>query len=156
MPGAAELRAAVPADAGELYVLQLACWVQEMHDNPGVAIPALHETFDDLRAWLPEWTVLVAHREGRLVGAARARLEGEAWDIGRLMVAPDLQGQGLGRALLDEIERLAPSTATTYSLFTGAGSRRNQRMYQRAGYRLRGEIEPGVVLLTKRRAGRPR
>ncbi len=144
--------AAVPADAGELYTLQLACWVQEMHDNPGVEIPALHETYDDLRAWLPEWTVLVLRREGRLIGAARARREGDAWDIGRLMVVPDLQGQGLGRFLLAEIERAAPDDVTTYSLFTGAGSLRNQRMYKRAGYRLRGELEPGVVVLTKPRS----
>ena len=95
---------AVPADAGELFALQRACWVQEMHDNPGVEIPALHETLDDLRAWLPSWTVLVLRREGRLVGAARARREDDAWDIGRLMVAPDLQGQGLGRFLLAGIE----------------------------------------------------
>jgi len=151
VPGGGELRAAVPADAGELYVLQLACWVQEMHDNPGVEIPALHETLDDLRAWLPDWTVLVLRREGRLVGAARARREGEAWDVGRLMVAPDLRGQGLGRFLLAEIERAAPADVTSYSLFTGAGSARNQRMYKRAGYRLRGEMEPGVVVLTKPR-----
>ena len=151
VPGGGELRPVVPADAGELFTLQLACWVQEMHDNPGVEIPALNETYDDLRAWLPEWTVLVLRREGRLIGAARARREGDAWDIGRLMVVPDLQGQGLGRLLLAEIERAAPDDVTTYSLFTGAGSLRNQRMYKRAGYRLRGELEPGVVVLTKPR-----
>jgi tRNA (guanine37-N1)-methyltransferase len=151
VPGGGELRAAVAADAGELYTLQLACWVQEMHDNPGVRIPALHETLDELRAWLPEWTVLVLRRGGRLVGAARARRDGDAWDIGRLMVAPDLRGEGLGRFLLAETEALAPPGLATYSLFTGAGSLRNQRMYKRAGYRLRGEIEPGVVLLTKQR-----
>jgi tRNA (guanine37-N1)-methyltransferase len=151
VPGDGELTAAVPGDAAELYVLQLACWVQEMHDNPGVEIPALNETIDDLLAWLPDWTVLVLRRAGRLVGAARARRDGDAWDIGRLMVAPDLQGQGLGRFLLTEIEAVAPADVTSYSLFTGAGSQRNQRMYKRAGYRLRGEIEPGVVLLTKPR-----
>ncbi|HWM75426.1 MAG TPA: tRNA (guanosine(37)-N1)-methyltransferase TrmD, partial [Nocardioides sp.] len=86
VPGGGELRRAVPADAAELYTLQLACWVQEQHDNPGIEIPALHETFDDLRAWLPEWTVLVLRRAGRLVGAARARREDDAWDVGRLMV----------------------------------------------------------------------
>jgi len=151
VPGGGELRPVVPADAGELFTLQLACWVQEMHDNPGVEIPALNETYDDLRAWLPEWTVLVLRREGRLIGAARARREGDAWDIGRLMVVPDLQGQGLGRFLLAEIERVAPDDVASYSLFTGAGSLRNQRMYKRAGYRLRGELEPGVVVLTKPR-----
>jgi len=145
-----EVRAAEPADAGELYVLQLACWVAEQHDNPGVRIPALHETYDDLRAWLARDTVLVARSAGRLVGAVRASLDGEAWEVGRLMVAPDLAGRGLGRALLERIEALAPATATTYALFTGAGSLRNQRIYKKAGYRLRGEIAPGVVRMTKR------
>jgi tRNA (guanine37-N1)-methyltransferase len=139
-----------PADAGELYVLQRACWVQEQHDNPGVRIPALHETYDDLRAWIERDTVLVARSAGRLVGAVRASLDGEAWEIGRLMVAPDVAGRGLGRTLLERIEALAPEVATTYALFTGAGSASNQRMYKRAGYRLRGEIEPGVVRMTKR------
>jgi tRNA (guanine37-N1)-methyltransferase len=149
-PGNLEIRLVQPADAGELYVLQRACWVQEMHDNPGVRIPALHETYDDLRDWIARDTVLVARSAGRLVGAVRASLDGEAWDIGRLMVAPDLAGRGLGRTLLERIEALAPDAATTYALFTGAGSARNQRMYKKAGYRLRGEIEPGVVRMTKR------
>ncbi|GAB6987381.1 tRNA (guanosine(37)-N1)-methyltransferase TrmD [Nocardioides pyridinolyticus] len=145
-----EIRPLEPADAGELYVLQRACWVQEMHDNPGVRIPALHESYDELRAWTARDTVLVARSAGRLVGAVRASLRGEEWDIGRLMVAPDLAGRGLGRTLLERIEALAPEAATTYVLFTGAGSARNQRMYKKAGYRLRGEIEPGVVRMTKR------
>lgn len=146
-----EIRLVQPADAGELFVLQRACWVQEQHDNPGVTIPALHETYDDLRAWITRDTVLVARSAGRLVGAVRASLDGDAWEVGRLMVAPDVSGRGLGRSLLEQIEALAPASATTYSLFTGAGSLRNQRMYKRAGYRLRGEIAPGVVRMTKPR-----
>lgn len=144
-----ELRAAEPADAAELYVLQLACWVQEMHANPGVRIPALHESLDDLRSWLARDTVVVARAAGRLVGAVRASLDGDAWEVGRLMVAPDLAGRGLGRTLLTRIEELVPPEATTYALFTGAGSSRNQRMYKKAGYRLRGEVEPGTVRMTK-------
>jgi tRNA (guanine37-N1)-methyltransferase len=145
-----EIRPAQLADSGELLVLQLACWVAEQHDNPGVRIPALHETHDDMRAWLARDRVLVARSAGRLVGAVRASLDGESWEIGRLMVAPDLAGRGLGQALLERIEALAPAAATTYALFTGAGSTRNQRIYKKAGYRLRGEIAPGVVRMTKR------
>jgi tRNA (guanine37-N1)-methyltransferase len=144
-----EVRLVVPADAGELFVLQRACWVQEMHDNPGVRIPPLHESYDELRSWIARDTVLVARSAGRLVGAVRASLDGESWEIGRLMVAPDLAGRGLGRTLLERIEALAPDGATTYGLFTGAGSARNQRIYKKAGYRLRGEVAPGVVRLTK-------
>jgi tRNA (guanine37-N1)-methyltransferase len=155
-----EVRPAVRADAGEILTLQRACWVQEALDNDMLAIPALHESYDDVVAWMGEWTTLVARSAGRLVGAARGRVEpraeGDAWDIGRLMVAPDLQGRGLGRRLLEAIEAQAPAGAATYLLFTGARSARNQRMYKKAGYSLRGEQPrvPGAVLLTKPRRRR--
>jgi tRNA (guanine37-N1)-methyltransferase len=150
-----EVRLVEPADAGELFTLQRACWVQELQDNPGVPIPALEETFEDLHGWVRTDTVLVVRSAGRLVGAVRARLAeravGHVWDIGRLMVAPDLQGRGLGRDLRVGIEALAPESAVGFELFTGAGSTRNQKIYKKAGYRLRGEVEPGVVLFTKKR-----
>ncbi|WP_295657228.1 tRNA (guanosine(37)-N1)-methyltransferase TrmD [uncultured Nocardioides sp.] len=151
VPGGGELRHAVPADVGELYTLQLCCWVQEQHANPGVRIPALHESLEDMRRSLEEWTWLVLRRGGRLVAAARGRIEDDTWDVGRLMVAPDLQGQGLGRFMLAEIESVAPPAVTAYTLFTGAQSLDNIRMYKRAGYRLRGEGPPGAVRLAKPR-----
>jgi tRNA (guanine37-N1)-methyltransferase len=149
-----EVRLATPADAGELLTLQRACWMQEQQANPDVEIPALHESLDDVRAWLGEWTVLVVRRAGRLVGAARARPGADGrWDIGRLMVAPDLQGAGLGRRLLTAVEEAAPAEATAYELFTGARSDRNLRMYRKAGYRLRRDLPAphGAVLLVKQR-----
>jgi tRNA (guanine37-N1)-methyltransferase len=146
-----EVRRAVPSDAGEVLTLQRACWVTEQQDNPGVDIPALTETLDDVARWLGEGSVLVARADGRLVGAVRAALHGQEWHIGRLMVAPDLWGRGLGRRLLTLIEEDAPPAATTYALFTGARSLRNQRTYKRAGYCLGGAAPTGAVALTKRR-----
>jgi tRNA (guanine37-N1)-methyltransferase len=149
------VRAVQPSDAGELLTLQRACWVQEQQANPGLEIDALTEGYDDVRAWIRDGTVLVAHVAGRLVGAVRGRQheppENTVWDIGRLMVAPDCQGRGLGRMLLERIEAAAPPEVSDFELFTGAGSTRNQKMYRKAGYRLRGEVRPRVVRLTKRR-----
>ncbi len=150
------IQRAVPGDAGELMTLQRACWVQEALANPGVHIPALHESLDDIRAWMGEWDTYVVRRAGRLVAAVRGRLEGpdrDTWDIGRIMVAPDLQGEGLGRALLEHIQEAAPAAATSYVLFTGAGSERNLKMYRKAGYRLRSDLStpPGAVVLSKPR-----
>ena len=62
------------------------------------------------------------------------------WDIGRVMVAPDLQGRGLGRALLEHIQAVAPAAAASYSLFTGARSEDNLRMYKKAGFSLRRDL----------------
>jgi tRNA (guanine37-N1)-methyltransferase len=149
-----EIRPATRADAGELFTLTRACWLQELWANPGVVIPALEESFDDSLRGLDEWTTLVVLAGGRIVGSARGRPEGPdgaVWDVGRVMVAPDLQGRGLGRHLLALIEDAAPAEVTTYSLFTGAGSVDNIRMYKRAGYRLRGPAPgaAGAVVMTK-------
>ncbi len=150
--------AATRADAGELFTLQRACWLQEAIANDSVSgIPALHESLDDVVAWIESWTTFVVRSSGRLVGAARGRLEGppgdQAWSLGRIMVAPDLQGRGLGRQLLEHIQNVAPPAATSYVLFTGHQSQGNIAMYRKAGFRLRPDLEapPLAVVLTKRR-----
>jgi len=143
---------ATRGDAAELFTLQRACWVQEALANDSLDIPALHESLADLEESIDTWDTYVVRSAGRLVGAVRGRLDADAWDIGRLMVAPDLQGRGLGRVLLEHIQAVAPAEASTYSLFTGAASARNQRLYKKAGFRLRPELAPapGVVVMTKR------
>ena len=146
---------AVRGDAGELLTLQRACWVQEALANDMLDIPALHESLADVEASLDDWAYFVVRSAGRLVGAVRGRLEGDHWDIGRVMVAPDLQGRGLGRALLEHIQGVAPAEASSYVLFTGANSSDNQRMYKKAGFSLRKDLPapPGAVILTKRAPG---
>ncbi len=150
------VRTATPGDAGELLTLQLACWVAEAFSNDTLDIPPLREDLDDVRAWLGTWTTFVVHAGERLVGAVRGRLEGDTWDIGRLMVAHDLRGLGIGRRLLEEIEAAAPPGTARLALFSGAGSERNLRMYKRAGYRRDREqpADPGVVRLSRPVRGR--
>ncbi|MGC4109111.1 MAG: GNAT family N-acetyltransferase [Nocardioides sp.] len=149
------VRPATRADAGELFTLTRACWLQELWANPGVVIPALEESYEDAVRGLDEWTTFVAVAGGRIVGATRGRLghDGTTWHVGRVMAAPDLQGRGLGRYLLGLVEEAAPEAATTYELWTGANSVDNLRMYKKAGYRLRGPApgDVGAVVLTKPR-----
>jgi GNAT superfamily N-acetyltransferase len=148
------------SDLAELVVLQRCCWVQEAIINQTLEVPALHETFDEVAAWAQSWTCLVTRLDHRLVAAVRGRVEGTQWQVGRLMVAPDLPGRGIGSALLSEIERLAPTSVTTYIVFTGGASERNIGFYERAGYTLSPSLDPpvpghirGAVCLTKRRSG---
>jgi len=134
LPGAA-LRPATSADAAELLVLQRCCWVQEALLNDTLAHPALSETLDEVRESIESWDSWVVRHGPRLIGAVRARTVGDGWEIGRLMVAPDLVGRGLGRFLLAHAEQQAPPEAKQFVLFTGARSERNIALYERAGYR---------------------
>jgi tRNA (guanine37-N1)-methyltransferase len=147
----AEVRTATPSDAGELLTLQLACWVREAQANETLDIPPLREDLAAVQAWLGTWTTFVVRSGTRLVAAVRGRLEGDTWEVGRLMVAPDLRGRGLGRWLLGHVESAAPAEARRVSLVTGARSEANLRMCKKAGYRF-DRVQPddtGVVRLSK-------
>jgi tRNA (guanine37-N1)-methyltransferase len=158
-----DVRVATPADAAELLVLQRACWVREGLGALGRwVVPPLVEELPDVVAGLREWTTYAVRvrtadgSPGRLVASVRGRVrpvDPTFWEVGRLMVAPDLQGRGLGRELLALGESLAPPSTTGFWLTTGVLEEDNQRFYKRAGYRLvAGEpTHPGAVDLTKRR-----
>lgn len=136
-----EVRAAEPADAGELFTLQQACWLAEGRENGTFDIPALREDVDDVRRSFDRTSTLVVRAGDRLIGSVRGMLLDDderpvrTWEIGRLMVAPDLHGRGLGRWLLAQAEDLAADAAERFELVTGAQSVRNQRLYKKAGYR---------------------
>ncbi|WP_395245063.1 GNAT family N-acetyltransferase [Agromyces sp. MMS24-K17] len=141
-----------PADAGELLTLQRAAYATEaqLYDDP--RLPALTQTLDDLRAELahPALGLFAGHR---LVASVRWRIDGGTARIGRLVVAPDRQGLGLGTALLRAAEQA--SGAHRFALFTGHRSEGNLRLYEREGYRrVRREVlRPGVELVHLEKEG---
>ena len=53
--------------------------------------------------------------------------------MGRLIVHPDFQNQGIGSSLMHEIERRF-GQAKRFELFTGHLSKRNMYLYQKLGY----------------------
>jgi GNAT superfamily N-acetyltransferase len=132
-------------DAGELLTLQRAAFVTEaqLYDDP--RLPALVETLDQLRAALG--LALTARMGPRLVGSVRARVADGVLHVGRLVVAPDQQGRGIGAALLAAVERAAGPEVHTAALFTGSRSAGNLRLYARAGY-VEQRREPVDELLT--------
>ncbi|MBO1757651.1 tRNA (guanosine(37)-N1)-methyltransferase TrmD [Dermacoccus nishinomiyaensis] len=152
--GGALIAKATPADVGDLLTCTHACWLREGILNDTLTIPAQHETVESLMASLHEWDTYVLRHDGRFIGSVRGKLVDDTWHIGRLMVVPDLHGRGLGRALLEFIQEVAPSDATRFELFTGTGSEHNLKLYKKAGFR--GVVQPNgtTVVFTKRRRGR--
>lgn len=146
------LARATADDAAELLVLQRCCAVELAIENATFEVPPMHETLDDVRAWIASCAAWVVRLDGRLIGAARGARHGQAWEVGRLMVAPDLAGRGLGRWLLEVAEASAPGDVDSVVLFTGVRSARKLTMYERAGYvRTTDPAPPFAVWMSKPR-----
>ncbi|WP_336204921.1 GNAT family N-acetyltransferase [Nonomuraea sp. LPB2021202275-12-8] len=129
-----EIQRAVAADAGEILTLQRAAYVSEAQLYGDPYIPPLVESLEQVRKAIETGVVLKAAEAGRIVGAVRGSVAGTTCLVGRLVVAPDCQGRGLGTALLGALHEQVPD-AEAFDLFTGHLSEPNLRLYKRLGYR---------------------
>ncbi|WP_067177050.1 GNAT family N-acetyltransferase [Microtetraspora niveoalba] len=173
-----EIVRASPGDAGEILTLQRAAYVTEaqMYGDPFIA--PLVESYEQVLAAIATGVVLKAVEGARVVGSVRGRLPdparheggppvrpgrettsstGPACVVGRLVVAPDRQGNGIGTALLDALHAEIPEAAA-FDLFTGHLSEGNLRLYRRLGYRetRRERLQDHLTLIHMRREAAPR
>jgi GNAT superfamily N-acetyltransferase len=148
-----------PEHAGEVLTVQLAAYVREAQRYAAPDIPPLRETLAQLRADLeradaPDLVARAAWLGPRLVGSVRGRIAGDRMEVVRFTVAPDVQGRGIGRAMLAALHVAAPAVVRGCWLVTGARSAGNIRFYAAAGYRVVGRTNDaaGVDLVRMQRA----
>ena len=157
------VRRAQDEDAGEILTVQRAAFVTEAQLNDNAHLPPLTEQLAEIVTAIraDDVAVVVAEIEGerrRVVGAARATSDPQTGlaRIGRVAVAPDLQGSGIGTALVAAAEAAALAAAPALSgfqLFTGATSTSNIRWYERLGYVVDGTDldHAGIAVVTMRK-----
>jgi len=145
-----------PEHAGEALTVQYAAYLAEGRRYGTTEIPPLVETRDALAADLrrPDVVGLAAWLGPRLVGSVRLRGVGGAEPVAfvRFSVAPDVQGRGIGAALIDAAHAVLPSGTTSW-LVTGVDSAENLALYRRRGYTERGRERDaaGVALVRMER-----
>jgi ribosomal protein S18 acetylase RimI-like enzyme len=121
------------ADAAAILDLQRTAYQSEAQLYNDWSLPPLTQTLEDLRASYAGHIFLKAVVAERIVGSVRARSEKGTCHIGRLIVHPEYQGQGIGSRLMAGIEKLFPHVER-FTLFTGEKSVANIRLYRRLGY----------------------
>ena len=139
---------ATRTDAPDILRLQKLAYESEARLYGDWQLPPLVQTLEELRAEFADSVVLKAVAAGVIIGSVRARRAGDCWQIGRLVVHPDFQGQGLGTRLLRSIEGESGETRKL-ELFSGHRSAANIRLYERLGYvRSREQVlSPAVTLV---------
>ncbi len=122
-------------DAPQILALQKLAYLSEAEINQDFTIPPLTQTLEEIEHEFQTQTVLKTIRDGRIIGSVRAYLREGTCYIGRLIVHPDFQNQGIGAKLLRALEEHF-AQAKRYELFTGEKSERNLYFYQKWGYRI--------------------
>jgi len=123
-------------EAGELLTLRRAAFVSEAQIYGDPNIPPLTQTLAELREDLAaDGVITLGARSGhRLVGSIRVVIEDRKATLGRLAVAPDLQGKGIGTQLLLAVLPHLPEGTEEVWVFTGQDSVQNLAMYAKQGY----------------------
>lgn len=123
---------AKPEDAEEILELQKRAYRSEAELYDAFDMPPLKQTLDELRSQFTNHVILKAVSKDKIVGTVRAYEENGACHIGRLAVHPDAQNQGIGTALLEEIEKYYE--CQRFELFAGGKSHKNISLYKKLGY----------------------
>jgi len=98
-------------------------------------IPPLKQTLTDIENEYQKGVIFKAlDEDGQIIGSVRGYCEGGTVYIGKLMVHPRYQGQGIGTKLLIEMEKEYPDSR--YELFTSSRSSKNIALYERLGYKI--------------------
>lgn len=119
--------------APQILTLQKAAYLSEAELYGDFSIPPLVQTQSGLEADFETHAFYTARAEGILVGSINVRVNGDIGYIGRLVVLPGVQKQGVGSLLLAHVEK-EHVKLEAFELFTGHRSEQNIAFYERRGY----------------------
>ena len=122
-------------NAEEILSLQKIAYVSEAKIIDDFTIPPLHQTIEEIQSEFRNQTFLKVELDDVIIGSVRTFLEGKTCYIGKLIVHPKNQNNGIGKKLLQAAEKQFPD-AERYELFTGQKSKRNLYIYEKNGYRI--------------------
>lgn len=122
-------------DADDILALQKLAYQAEAVIYNDWELPALTQSLESLQNEFSNTIMLKAVVNTKIIGSVRAVAENDCYKIGRLIVHPDYQKQGIGTALLQKIESMNISSKV-FQLFTGSKSLSNIRFYEKQGYKI--------------------
>ncbi len=135
-------------DLKEILKLQYLAYQSEAKLHNNFMIQPLMETLEELTKEYENGILLKAIDDNNvIIGSIRGYMENNTLFIGKLMVHPKHQGNGIGSQLLLAIEQCYPECR--YELFTSEKSTQNLQFYEIRCYRRYAEklVTPGLKLI---------
>jgi len=122
-------------DAKDILELQKIAYQSEAEIYNDFDIPPLTQTLEEIKRQFGDHIFLKTVENKNIIGSVRAYEKDGTCFIGRLIVHPEKQNQGIGTVLTNEIERCF-NGVQRYELFTGSESTKNIHLYEKLGYHI--------------------
>lgn len=99
------------------------------------SMPQIEQTLESLNDEFINCTFLKACIGSNIVGSVRAYNNHDTCYVSKLIVLPENQNHGIGKALMKAMENQFRNVVRRYELFTGARDPRNLCLYDQLGYK---------------------
>ncbi len=142
------IQKALQTDLAKILALQKDCYLQEAAIYDDYNLPPLLQTIASIEEDFKQQVFLKLVFDEQIIGSVRASLEDGVCKIGRLIVHPVFQNQGIGKRLMEAIEKEFLEV-DKFELFTGHRSSKNLAFYKKLGYQVlkRQAIHPDLELV---------
>lgn len=123
------------SDLKTVLCLQKAAFMEVARQMDNYNLPPLLQTIQDIRNDFETCTILkYTTLDNQIIGSVRGHIyDDNICYIGKLIVHPDFQNQGIGKVLMREIEKYFPS-CRKFMLFTGEETPNTLHLYGKVGY----------------------
>jgi ribosomal protein S18 acetylase RimI-like enzyme len=135
-----EIAKAQIEDLKQILELQKLCYTENATRYNDFNIEPMTQTMDEIEKDFSKCIILKAFNESNIVGSVRAYQKDGTCYIGRLIVHPANQNQGIGKNLMLEIEKSFKETKR-FELYTGFRDEKNLYLYNKLGYAQYKKIE---------------
>jgi ribosomal protein S18 acetylase RimI-like enzyme len=126
---------ALSIDLPEILDLQKSAFLENAIRYNDANIQPLMQTLQEIEIEFNEGLFLKAEDDSKIIGSVRAYSKDNVCYIGKLIVHPQYQNRGIGKKLMNEIEKRFNSVLR-YELFTGSKDEKNIFLYTKLGYKI--------------------
>lgn len=121
-------------DLAQILEVQYQAFRKEAEEFNDFNIHPMTQTLEELEEEYQTYTYFKAIDEkGQIIGSIRGYIENDTSYIGRTVVHPYYQGQGIGTAMIKRLEQI--NTAPRYEINSSIRCPGNIRLYERLGYK---------------------
>ncbi|MCU6713016.1 GNAT family N-acetyltransferase [Paenibacillus sp. J5C_2022] len=121
-------------DLSAILQLQYKAYQSEAELYNDYEIQPLRQSLKEIEEEFEQCLILKAVRDDRIIGSVRATVLGETCKIGKLIVDPYAQNQGIGTALMKAVEKSC-TNVKRLELYTGYKSEKNLHLYEKLGFK---------------------